>query len=169
VTIDVTSSYVYLAKSDAVRVDWSSASLGVRPDHIVAVRVISLSRRNHVNRERRCYTKHITHYTIDNAHIACGAGPMKRSSVRPYVRLSVPSINSSSAVRRVCCWAPRVQEIAIENSRRRSAANVDSRGTRLSTDMLHYIYMTLHCTFVLWFPAVHWRCWLGGRKGIRPE
>ena len=39
---------------------------------------------------------------IDTARI----GSVKRS-----VRLSVPSIDSSSGVRRVCCWAPREWEI----------------------------------------------------------
>ena len=34
----------------------------------------------------------------------CRAGSTKRSSVRP----SVPVIDISSGVRRVCCWAPRV-------------------------------------------------------------
>jgi len=43
---------------------------------------------------------------------------------RPSVRLSVPSIDSSSrGVRRVCCWVPRRQEILIDSRWRRSAAN----------------------------------------------
>jgi len=36
---------------------------------------------------------------VDNARIACGAASMKQSSVCP----SVPSLDSSSGVRRVCC------------------------------------------------------------------
>ena len=42
------------------------------------------------------------------------------------VRLSVPSIGSSSGVWRVCCWAPRRQVISIYSRRRRSVANVGS-------------------------------------------
>jgi len=37
------------------------------------------------------------------ARIVRRAGSMKRSSVRPSVRLSVPSFDRSSGVRRVCC------------------------------------------------------------------
>ena len=40
---------------------------------------------------------------INTARIVRGAGSMKRSSVRPYVRLSVPSIDSSSDGWQVCC------------------------------------------------------------------
>ena len=39
-------------------------------------------------------------------------------SVCPYVRLCVPSIDSSSGVRRVCCWAPCGQEISTDSCRR---------------------------------------------------
>jgi len=49
-----------------------------------------------------------------------------RASVRPSVRLSVPSIDSSSGVQRVCCWATSGLEIAIDSRRRRSAANAGS-------------------------------------------
>ena len=35
-------------------------------------------------------------------------------SIRPSVCLSVPSIDLSSDVRRVCCWAPSGQEISID-------------------------------------------------------
>ena len=42
------------------------------------------------------------------------------------VRLSVPSVDSSSGVRLVCCWAPRRQVISIDSRRRRSAANAGS-------------------------------------------
>ena len=44
----------------------------------------------------------------------------------PSVRLSVPSIDSSSGVQRVCCWAPCGLEIAIDSRRRRSVANAGS-------------------------------------------
>ena len=48
-------------------------------------------------------------------------------SVCLSLRLSVPSINSSSGVRRVCCRAPCGQEISINSAAaRRSAANADS-------------------------------------------
>jgi len=53
---------------------------------------------------------------------ACLAGSMKRSSVRLSVCLSVPSIDSSSGVRRACCWAPRGQEKSIASRRQHSAA-----------------------------------------------
>ena len=46
---------------------------------------------------------------------------MKLSSVRPSVRLSVPSIKSSNGVRLVCCSAPCVQEISINSCGRRAA------------------------------------------------
>jgi len=46
-----------------------------------------------------------------HCRIVCGAGYTKRSNVRPSVRLSVPSIDSSSGVRRVCSSAPCGQEI----------------------------------------------------------
>ena len=39
----------------------------------------------------------------------------------PSVRLSVPSINRSSSVRWVCCWAPRGQEISIASGGRRAS------------------------------------------------
>jgi len=45
---------------------------------------------------------------------------------RVSVRLSVPPIDSSSGVRRVCCLAPHVHKISIEGRRRRSAANAGS-------------------------------------------
>jgi len=45
--------------------------------------------------------KHL--YVLDAARIVCGAVSMQRSSVRPSVRLSVPSIDSSNGGRRVCC------------------------------------------------------------------
>jgi len=59
-------------------------------------------------------------------------------SARLSVCLSVPSIGRCSSLRRVCCWAPRGQEISIDGGRRwaprsnsaaaarRSAANASS-------------------------------------------
>jgi len=41
------------------------------------------------------------------------AGYMQRSGVRPSVRLSVPSVDRCSSVRRVCCWAPRGNPVHI--------------------------------------------------------
>ena len=52
----------------------------------------------------------------------CGPGSMKRLSVRLSVRLSFPSIDNSNGRRRVCCWAPRGQEILRDRKRRRSVA-----------------------------------------------
>ena len=49
------------------------------------------------------------------ARIVCGAASTKRSNVRPSVRLSVLSINSSSGVRRVCCLALRGQDISTDS------------------------------------------------------
>ena len=56
-------------------------------------------------------------------------------SGRAFVRLSVPSIHSSSGGRRVCCWAPCGQEISVDScgraagavlqARRRAAASAD--------------------------------------------
>jgi len=71
---------------------------------------------------------------------------MKRSSVR----LSVPPFDSSSGVRRVCCGAPRRQEISTDSRRRRSAANAGSvmltaELTRLNTDTRCY-YDDNRCT-----------------------
>jgi len=65
-------------------------------------------------------------------------------SIRPSVCLSVPSIDLSSGVRRVCCWAPSGQEIPIDGGgvgrprqRRRSSrcgqCHVYSRHSRLNT------------------------------------
>ena len=52
-------------------------------------------------------------------------------SVCPSVRLSVPSFDRRcGAVRRVCCWAPRGQEISIDSRRRHVTCgqwHVDSR------------------------------------------
>ena len=39
------------------------------------------------------------------SRVVCGAGSMKQSSVRPSVRLSVPSFDRRLGVRRVCCSA----------------------------------------------------------------
>jgi len=64
------------------------------------------------------------------------AGSIKRSSVRLFVGLSVlPSVclsyrSIAVAVRRVCCWAPRGQEISIDSRRRHVTCgqwHVDSR------------------------------------------
>ena len=69
----------------------------------------------------------------------------------PSVRLSVPSTDISSGVRRVCCLAPGWQEIQIDSRRWRTQqqrcrstalsskcgqCRVDSRGTRLNTDFV---------------------------------
>jgi len=89
----------------------------------------------------------------ESAGIVSGAGSMKRSSVRPFVRLSVPSTDGINGVRPVCCWVLRGQEMSIYSMRRHSAAtvlrrrmalcsnkcgqcHVDRRRTRLSTDSL---------------------------------
>jgi len=72
---------------------------------------------------------------------------------RPSVRLSVPSFDRSSGVRRVCCWAPCGQEISINSggcrvtspqhvaAPRHSAGNAGSavftaKLRRLNTDLL---------------------------------
>jgi len=61
----------------------------------------------------------------------------------PSVRLSVPQIDSSSGVRRVCCWA-RAPAAYIDRylarlqpafSSRCGPRHVESRGTRLDTDL----------------------------------
>jgi len=41
--------------------------------------------------------------------------------VRLCVCLSIPSIDRSSGVRRVCCWAPGGQEISIDSGGRPAA------------------------------------------------
>ena len=66
---------------------------------------------------------------------------VERPSVCRSVRLSVPS--TDCGVQRVCCWAPRRQEISIDSVRRRSAANAGSvmltagqRGRLSTADLL---------------------------------
>ena len=46
-----------------------------------------------------------------------------------------------------------------------SAALIISAYVRFMQHSLHYLYEFL---MVLFIPSVLWRCWLGGRKGIRP-
>jgi len=83
---------------------------------------------------------------------AVADGPARRNSASSErlcngtvsVRLSVPSIKSSGDVRVVCCWARR--QIAIDSGavyRRRPSCScgqrhVESRGTRLNTDLFIY-------------------------------
>ena len=68
--------------------------------------------RNHVSKYCRTiaaffayqsYLRPLTASVIDADCIVHGTGTMQRSSVRPSVRLSVPSIDSSNGDRRVCC------------------------------------------------------------------
>ena len=66
--------------------------------HAFAYRIVSY--RCHI--QIGCGNAHFrTACIIDPARVVCGAGSMKRSSVRPSP--SVPSIDSSSGVRRVYC------------------------------------------------------------------
>jgi len=68
---------------------------------------VKISRQNGPKQPLVCFclliTAGIINYTscmvIDTTCIVCGAGSMKRSSVRS----SVPSVNSSSCLQRVCC------------------------------------------------------------------
>ena len=74
-----------------------------------------------------------------------GRGRLKNRTVLRWIRVSVQSINSSSGVRRVCCWAPagrRYRSIAgagAQHQRRRmqqcGQCHVVSRGTKLNTDL----------------------------------
>ena len=57
------------------------------------------------------------------ARMVCGARSMKRSGVPVCLH---SSIDSSSGVQWVCCWAPRGQEISVDRRRRCSAANAGS-------------------------------------------
>jgi len=60
---------------------------------------------------------------INTVCLVCGARYMQRSGVRPSVCpsvrlsvcLSVPSIDRSSGLLRVCCWAPGGPEISIDS------------------------------------------------------
>ena len=54
-----------------------------------------------------------TYSVIDAGRIVWTAESMERSGVRPSVRLSVLSIDSSNGGRRVCYWAPCGQETSI--------------------------------------------------------
>ena len=56
---------------------------------------------------------------FDTVRIVCGAGSIKRSGVTPSVCQSVPSVECSSDVWRVCCWAPYAQKISIDSAGRR--------------------------------------------------
>ena len=93
---------------------------------------------------------------IDTDCIICGAGSIKWSSVC----LSVPSIDSSSGGRWVCCWVPCGQEILIDSCqhwRRIRAAGmlsskcgqcyVDHRGTMLNTDLFYSIVKAVFMSF----------------------
>ena len=84
--------------------------------HLMTTRPQSVYRRHFHFCDNACNaqayaTMHNTRIVIDTLSILCGAGSMKRSSVRPFVRpsvrlsvqLSVPSIDSSNGVWRVCC------------------------------------------------------------------
>ena len=59
-------------------------------------------------------------------------------SVRPSVCLSVPSIDRSSGVRRVCCWAPRVQEMSIESGGRRAATTPQHGAAEANADSVAF-------------------------------
>ena len=57
-----------------------------------------------------------------------------RPSVCLSICLSIPSIDSSSGVRRVCCWAPCGQEISINSGgRRHPAATAPQHGVEQQT------------------------------------
>jgi len=83
-----------------------------------------------------CWNRTTSLLFIDTYRLVCGTGSMKRSGVRPFVRLSVPlslpSFDCSSGVRQIC-WAPRRQEILIDRGGRRALSSkcgqchVDSR------------------------------------------
>ena len=61
--------------------------------------------------------------------VVCGPGSTKRSSVR----LSAPSIDSSSGgVRQVCCWAPCEQEISLDSAGSPAAAAPQHGAQRLT-------------------------------------
>ena len=59
---------------------------------------------------------------FDTVRIVCGAGSIKRSGVRLSASQSVPSVERSSGVRRVCCWAPYAQKLSIDSAGRPAAA-----------------------------------------------
>ena len=79
-------------------------------------------------------------------------------SVRLSVSQSVPSVERSSGVRRICCWAPYAQKISINSAgrpaaaapqpgsaARRSAANagnvmLTAELTRLNTDLGYFLF-----------------------------
>ena len=70
---------------------------------------------------------------FDTVRIVCGAGSIKRSGVRPSVSQSVPSVERSSGVRRVCCWAPYAQKISIDSAGRPAAAAPQPGAAALSS------------------------------------
>ena len=72
---------------------------------------------------------------IDTARIVCVEQGLcgGRASLRPPVRLSVPSIKSNSGVRGVCCWAPCEQEISVDSCGR-AAGNVLQHVPALSSN-----------------------------------
>ena len=63
---------------------------------------------------------------FDTARVVYGAGSIKRSGVCPSACLSVsqsvPSVERSSGVRRVCCWVPYAQKISIDSAGHPAAA-----------------------------------------------
>jgi len=65
---------------------------------------------------------------IDTASITRGAWYVTVG--RPSIHLSDPSFDSSSGVRRVCCQAPRGQEISTDSKRRRSSATASQHGAQ---------------------------------------
>ena len=73
-------------------------------------------------------------------HCPCSMRNGFYETVGTSVRPSVQSIDSSSGGQRVCCWAPCRQEISIDSRRWRSCGqyHIDSRGTRLNTDLLEF-------------------------------
>ena len=108
------------------------------------------SRIRRVLRPRRFAAEQLTFSAAPIVDTVCTVVGYAVSGVRPSVCLSVPSIDRCSSVRRVCCWAPRGQEISIDSDGRQAATahsstafgskceqcRVDSRRKRLNVDVL---------------------------------
>ena len=96
--------------------------------------------------------------------IVCGLGYMQRSGVRPSVRpsISVSSFDSSSGVRRVCCWMPAAltgdidrQRLAPAPSSKGAAAGTAARRWAANAELTRVIYSRLVRVSMTWM-CVQW-------------
>ena len=129
VTCGLTACRLHRDQLRAQRSVTSMGKLYLLPQHFKPnrqpSRKVELCSNKNTNNSLRATVRywHCTHNMRSNVYET-----VERPSVRPSVRRSVPlpSIDSSSGVRPVCCWAPRGQEISVDSRRRRSAANAGS-------------------------------------------